>query len=1146
MKTNKLLAMLLVCLMVIGMVSVNAAEINNVPIQLRLSADSLIPLTNRLAAAQTPSFYNDIEAVGSISQRITLNEEGTIAGIGMDMPSYSNNIGTATVTVYEWQGEYVSTLKSKPIISKDFIDQADNAFCSMGIPNNSGDILVHLTNGSDKVGVWVTNTPATDTQSTQTTYVGGKEITGCLSLSYQIGNKIDTGVGTVAKINPYEYIIPSANDGTAGKTENIEITDPFDGSVYDMVQFGKLHIGSYHSENAYLVYNGVDFGETSPKRVSARIYLTPFVSAYVHDVQFALDSPEGEVIASIRPIYDTARAMEAAKEGSTGGYWEEIVSEVTKPVTGVHNLYVLIRGMYSYQVNTDPQGLGKFKFIKEEIDVTGWEKDLKDYVPVPDSNIRPSYSDTWVATDDIGRKLPGYAEVGDRKDRGVFMFYFSSTPSPANYTDWNFSNNQSVQDGYPGDFEEVKRSTSYVGLKQSGYWNESIYGYYAGVDRWVIRKNMELLGLAGVDAICTDESNSSWQFPSAHMAYLREMHAMRQDGYETPKLVQIQSWGNGQNTMLGIEHAYNLYFGSGLYDDCWYYLDGKPLIMAAGDGEIANETGNALVDAKHQEIRDFFTFRPCEPGYKVGEPGPDWWPWCSNAPQPGFNFQEDTGKYEIMAVSVAQNSNDKVSSYTGMNGYDVYGRSYTHKDRFSKYSDTSIYYGYNYQEQWDYALKADPENVFLTGWNEWKANKVTNTLFEGINYCDQFDDEYSRDAEPTIGKLKDTYYMQTVENIRRYKGVNKTPVATGTKAISVSGDFSQWNGVGPEFVDSKNDVQHRDYAGRVGGYWYTNTTGRNDIITSKASHDAENIYFYTETINDLTPATDKNWMRLYINADRKYATGWEGYEYIINRVSPVDGKVIIEKYTGADNNWKWAEVARADYKVQGNKLMISVPRSILGVNGAVDIEFKWHDNGVDDGNVLDFYLNGDAAPAARFNYHYVESEELANAPAVDEPKDLENDLEKLTNKYILMGIGKNFAYAKGNRKFYNQDDLSIAPMIVGGETFVPVQFIAKTWDAQYTETNNGQSAMVIYGEYSASITVGKEQIKGSNKMVNTKNAPFIYNGTLFAPIRALCEALNFDCVWVDPGLIIMGQNVKMKVALYPEFVQRMLARMDLA
>ena len=58
--------------------------------------------------------------------------------------------------------------------------------------------------------------------------------------------------------------------------------------------------------------------------------------------------------------------------------------------------------------------------------------------------------------------------------------------------------------------------------------------------------------------------------------------------------------------------------------------------------------------------------------------------------------------------------------------------------------------------------------------------------------------------------------------------------------------------------------------------------------------------------------------------------------------------------------------------MKGNKMEIKVARSLLGMSGKLDFEFKWSDNMQDEGNILDFYVNGDAAPGGRFNFLYSE------------------------------------------------------------------------------------------------------------------------------------------------------------------------------
>ena len=104
-------------------------------------------------------------------------------------------------------------------------------------------------------------------------------------------------------------------------------------------------------------------------------------------------------------------------------------------------------------------------------------------------------------------------------------------------------------------------------------------------------------------------------------------------------------------------------------------------------------------------------------------------------------------------------------------------------------------------------------------------------------------------------------------------------------------------------------------------------------------------------------------MRLYIDADRKFSSGWEGYDFRV-----VSGNKL-QKYSDG----KWDDYGNVDYSVKDNKLMITLPRKLISqFSAALNFEFKWSDNMQDSNNPLDWYLNGDAAPGGRFNWIYSE------------------------------------------------------------------------------------------------------------------------------------------------------------------------------
>ena len=109
------------------------------------------------------------------------------------------------------------------------------------------------------------------------------------------------------------------------------------------------------------------------------------------------------------------------------------------------------------------------------------------------------------------------------------------------------------------------------------------------------------------------------------------------------------------------------------------------------------------------------------------------------------------------------------------------------------------------------------------------------------------------------------------------------------------------------------------------------------------------------------------WMRLLIDTTGAY-DGWESFNFIVNRVSPADGKATVERFTG--NGFETEPAGEADYKVTGRYLVLKIPCSLLGLAGTDgEIQFKWTDN-TEDGDILNFYTPGDVAPTGRFKYVY--------------------------------------------------------------------------------------------------------------------------------------------------------------------------------
>lgn len=371
--------------------------------------------------------------------------------------------------------------------------------------------------------------------------------------------------------------------------------------------------------------------------------------------------------------------------------------------------------------------------------------------------------------------------------------------------------------------------------------------------------------------------------------------------------------------------------------------------------------------AEAKRIAEFFTFRSPIPEYNNRAPKPGHWAWLQvypQAPQVGL-----TGQKEQITVGVAQNYNATVNRTAPMSVPGAFGRSYHDGKRDTR--PGAVNYGFNFAEQWEQARKTDPPFVFVTGWNEWTAGFYEEwARFHAppAIFVDQFTQEFSRDIEPMTGGHGDNYYYQLVDNIRRYKGVRPVPPVVPAP-ITMDGTFAAWQRVQPEFRNAVSAPVHRDSAGFAKGLRYTNATGRNNILASKVSFDAHAIYFYVRTRDKLTPRTDRDWMRLYLNTDGNAATGWQGYDYAVN--GQVGSRTtLLEKHTGA--GYQWAPAGQVNYQARGNEMVIAIPRLSLGIRTLpATIDFKWADNCYTQGDWTDFLVNGDAAPIGRFSFRAI-------------------------------------------------------------------------------------------------------------------------------------------------------------------------------
>jgi hypothetical protein len=577
------------------------------------------------------------------------------------------------------------------------------------------------------------------------------------------------------------------------------------------------------------------------------------------------------------------------------------------------------------------------------------------------------------ATDALGRALPTHEEVGDiRKGKTVAMFYW--TWHVGHSTENKAYDLSKIIAGHP----EMVHDCDHPRWKPYSdqgtfFWTEPLFDFYDGKDKWVIRKQLEMLGAAGVDVLFYDATNGDYTWKEGYEAVGEVMAEARADGVDVPQFAFMLNFDPAKTTAQALVQLYDELYKPGKYKDSWFMWKGKPVIMAHSVSMDLDGLPPEIA-AKGEAIKNFFTFRPGQPTYDTGPRQPDHWGWLDNAPRKGY-FKKESGGYEWATVGVAQNWSEKTHGLSAMSGPEIHGRSYTYADGFGKLTADSYLYGYNFQEQWNNALEIDPDIIFITGWNEWVMGRFEE--WQGVEnaFPDAFDKEHSRDIEPMKGGYGDNYYYQMIANIRKFKGMEKPGMASGNKTISIDGDFADWADVKPGFKASRGNARHRDGYGYFDPdsptrqpLHYTNDTGRNDIIGAKVAHDEAFVYFLVETADGLTSHTDENWMHLFIDADRKKTSGWEGYDFLVGGYG-TDGKAVLGRSSGG---WTWKKVGQVDYKITGSKMEIAVPLALLGWSDGrpLDLEFKWADNSVGSGEIMEFYTQGDVAPSGRFNYCY--------------------------------------------------------------------------------------------------------------------------------------------------------------------------------
>lgn len=584
------------------------------------------------------------------------------------------------------------------------------------------------------------------------------------------------------------------------------------------------------------------------------------------------------------------------------------------------------------------------------------------------------------ATDDFGRSIVVCGDENEQKYVGMFFFVWNGfLPQNTIYDVSALTKDCKTED----EVKERFLDDSVIPKNSVVHWGKPIWDYYSQDDEWVIRKQIEMFTMAGIDFLFFDVTNAysrggvvSGLFERPIEAVMNIVKEYRDAGWEAPQLmfytnsnVSSTQGDLSNNDRYVAREIYNHFYTSEKfkdYGDVWFAPNGKPLIVITSGARnaIANSS-----DATDKAMKDYFQFKN------------NYWPLGSNTnvDQDSFSWLEKYSIYPnksnycvnrggMVNISIAQHTVTYSMSDMSRN----YGRGYLF-DEGKNGTIEDARKGTNYQYLWDAMFNSDKDvnMISITGWNEWVAGK--NYLNGKWQMCDQFNETFSRDIEPCYNGYGDNFYLQTAMNLRKFKYDSPYQNVSVASQYMYYDDFDEmlWQDLPMQYLDFTGECIERNHHGFVSTTTLTDKSNRNDINKVTVTHDADYLYFRIETAKNITAYADgdNGWMNVMIATAGDSGEGsLFGYRYFINRtVSGNSGGVYKRNSKG-----EYQKVGDTDFIVKGKIMQMRIPREMLGLGGEgrPSFTFKVCDNITNPEDVLSYYNSGDSAPIGRLGYAY--------------------------------------------------------------------------------------------------------------------------------------------------------------------------------
>ena len=532
--------------------------------------------------------------------------------------------------------------------------------------------------------------------------------------------------------------------------------------------------------------------------------------------------------------------------------------------------------------------------------------------------------------DQYGRIVPAASSFRSGKQVGMFFWLWIGQPTATGIYD--ATKLLSQEDGMHTLFGSSSEESP---DGQQHFWGEPVWGYYNSVDTWVMRRQLEMLSMAGIDFIVFDTTNAI-TYRAIYEKVMCTIVELQQEGWNPPKA----AFYTHSHSLETLRTLYGELYAPGLFRDAWYCQDGKPMIVAytnvADDmAEAASRSDTAYhTEPLSEDILDFFTFRkPQWPFDPVMDEGFPWIEWVY--PQPMHN--------RMMSVSVATHPRCPFSFSLTHENWVNWGRGYDPLQ--GKNCADTVDTGGFFQFQWDHAVEADPDLIFVDGWNEWVAYKQ---MYDGeYMLCDTVNREYSRDIEPMNGGYEDAFYLQLIANVRRYKGIaSDIPHTDDKEAVT--------------YYNMRKGETARDCIGVCPDLLYYQAPPCNQIAAVRVSHDERDVSFFV-----FCSEPGKSEIRLLIGSGIPRPVGWEGYEFEVKFPTGGSGEAEIWQLK---NNGSGDKIGTAVAYTDSEGIRAVISRELLNLTEVQSLYFKVADGVEHPRQILDYYRTGSVFPMGRLSY----------------------------------------------------------------------------------------------------------------------------------------------------------------------------------